>query len=121
MDKTLISKIVTTDAAADIGKYTKDGADLDYTLVVQLYDQYTGEPSGTEQYSITAVWLDEEIDKAQKVLDDLKALKVVVTDEKVPVLADYTVIEAPIEPIEPPAEEPTEPPAEEPTGPPAGE
>lgn len=107
MNNILIEAIVTSKVTADIGKYVKDGVDLDYNIVIPKYDEYTGvEKDATESRSVVLVGLDEQIANAQSILDNLKALKVILTDEKVPVIADYTVIPVEEPPVEEPIEEP---------------
>ena len=106
MNNTLIEAIVTSKVAADIGKYVKDGVDLDYDIIVPKYDEYTGtEKEDTEAHSVVLVGLNQQIADAKAILTNLEALKVILTDEKVPVIADYTA--KPVE--EPPIEEPIEP------------
>ena len=104
MDNKLIEAIVTSTVTADIGKYTKDGVDLDYNINVPKYDEYTGvEKEETESHSVVLVGLDQQIAEAKKILANLEALKVILTDKEVPVIADYTVKPEPIvEPIEEP-------------------
>jgi hypothetical protein len=107
MNNKLIEAIVTSKVTADIGKYVKDGVDLDYDIVMPKYDEYTGvEQADTESHSVVLVGLDQQIADAKAVLANLEALKVILTDKDVPVIADYTakpVEEPPIvdpEPIE---------------------
>jgi hypothetical protein len=89
MDNRLVEAIATAEITADIGKYIKDGKDLDYDVAIPFYDQYTGAETSVSK-SISAAELDDEIKKAQLILDNLKALKVILTDKDVPVIADYT-------------------------------
>ena len=109
MDNRLVEAIATAEITADIGKYTKDGKDLDYDVAIPFYDEYTGAETSVTK-SVSAAGLDEDIAEAQEILDNLKALKVILTDKEVPVIADYTP--KPVE--EPPVEEPIEEPVEEP-------
>ncbi len=100
MNNNLIEAIVTSKVTCDIGKYTKDGIDLDYNVVMPKYDEYTGaEKEDTESHSVVLVGLDQQIADATKILDNLKALKGILTDKDVPVIADYTPkpVEEPVE------------------------
>lgn len=111
MNNIIIEAIVTSTTVADIGKNIKDGEDFDYTVAIPKYDEYTGaEKDDAEHYHLTPVWLEQKISDATKILDNLKAMKVILTDKDVPVIADYTP--KPVE--EPPVEEPIEEPVEEP-------
>jgi hypothetical protein len=89
MDYKTIEAVATAKVVADVGKYTKDGSDLSYAVTVPQFDEYTGEETAVLK-TMTAAELDDEIGKAQKILDNLKAMKVILMDKDVPVIADYT-------------------------------
>jgi len=93
MNNTLIENIVTSKTVADLSKNIKDGADFDYTIAVPKFDEYTGEEIEGQHFHLPAVLIDRQIADAQAVLDNLTALKAILTDKEVPVLNDYTVIE----------------------------
>lgn len=90
MDNKLIEAIVTSKITVDIGKYTKDGEDLDYNIVVPKYDEYTGAEGETESHSVVLAGLEEQITETKKILANLEALKIILADKDIPVLVDYT-------------------------------
>jgi hypothetical protein len=100
MNNTLIENIVTSKTAADVSKNIKDGADFDYTIAVPKFDEYTGAEKENEHFHLPVTALDQQIADAQAVLDNLTALKTILMDKEIPVIADYTVkLEPIVEPI----------------------
>jgi hypothetical protein len=104
MDSKLIEAIAKGKVVASIGKYVKDGIDLDYTLEVPKHDAYTGEELvETEHHSVSLAWIDLQIARTQAALDNLVSMKEILADKNVPVISDYTEKPTPppvIEPLE---------------------
>lgn len=90
MDKTLIASIASGAVAPTIGKYTKDGEDLDYVLTFEKFDPLTGQPVESAQESVSRAWVEAEIAIRMQELADLNGLLDVLTDPGVTVLADYS-------------------------------
>ena len=102
MKSILVEAIINGKATVDIGKYTKDGKDLDYALKLSKFDEYTGEEVEIIDHSISVAQIEAEIQSLTKELDNMKALQVTLADDKIPVIADYTVVVEPESNPEPP-------------------
>lgn len=90
MDMNLIKSIASGSVTPTIGKYTKDGQDLDYVLTFQTFDPMTGAAQSNTHESISRAWIENEIATREAELNNPYSLLSVLEGENVTVLADYT-------------------------------
>lgn len=90
MNMLLIKSIASGDVQPTIGKYVKDGQDLDYLLTIQTFDPMTGAALTPTNESVSRAWIENEIATREDELNSLQLLPTALSDEGVTVLADYT-------------------------------
>ena len=90
MDTALIKSIAAGTVVPTIGKYTKDGQDLDYVLTFQTFDSMTGELKSPTNASVSRAWVEGEIAAREDELANLEILLAMLSDEEVTVIADYS-------------------------------
>lgn len=90
MNATLIKSVAAGTVVPTVGKYTKDGQDLDYVLTFQTFDPMTGKPKNPTNESVSRAWIESEIATREDELNDLQLLLTMLSDEGVTVIEDYT-------------------------------
>lgn len=90
MEKALIKSIAAGSVIPTIGKYTKDGQDLDYLLTFERFDPLTGQPVESAQESVSRAWVEAEIAVREQELADLNGLLDALSAPSVTVIADYS-------------------------------
>jgi hypothetical protein len=91
MDKALMLGIMNGGIKATIGKYVKDGANLDWVLDVTTFNTLTGvENEVKEHHTISLDDLNSEINKLIEELELYQAFKTYLEKDTVPTMGDLS-------------------------------